>query len=313
MEITRVPDAPFGAIVYGAKLCGAIDKQDVERIWAALDQHLVLVFRAHQDPTDQELLAFGRKFGHIPRTGLTAGANPEHNEILLISNIVREGVKIGVGDAEWMNWHTDYSFRPRVSQLGVLAAVELPASGGGETAFTDMYRAFDGLPDVLKQELRTYRARHALRGGYEDVIVEEHRGEVSIDLDEPLLTPEGGTSTVHPVVARNPRTQRYALYVNPLNTKRILELDRERSDALLAELFKRAGEPSLTYAHRWQAGDIVMWDQLGLVHARKPFKRDERRMLRKVVTVFDDGAAPWRHFAAPAMKSGLERHDHKEC
>ncbi|HSP78368.1 MAG TPA: TauD/TfdA family dioxygenase [Myxococcaceae bacterium] len=298
MEITRIPDAPFGAIVYGAEFSGRIGKADIERIWAALDEYLVLAFRGHKDPTDEEMLAFARNFGHVPRTGLTAGANPDHNEILLISNIVQNEVKIGVGDANWMDWHTDYSFRPRVSQIGVLAAVELPPSGGGETVFTDMYRTFENLPDDLKERLLTYRARHALRGGYENVIVEEHQGEVSIDLNEPLILPEGGTSTVHPVVARNPRTGRHALYVNPLNTKQILELEREPSDALLKELFTRPGEPSLTYAHQWEPGDIVLWDQLGLVHARKPFNPQERRMLRKVVTIFDDAAAPWRHFAA---------------
>lgn len=298
MEITRVPDAPFGAIVYNAELLGRIGKPDLERIWAALDEHLVLVFRGHKDPSDEELLAFARNFGHVPRTGLTAGANPNHNEILIISNIVRDNVKIGVGDANWMNWHTDYSFRPRVSQIGLLAAVELPASGRGETLFTDMYRTFERLPDPLKQRLLTYRARHALRGGYEDVIVKEHQGEVSLDLNEPLILPEGGTSTVHPVVARNPRTARPALYVNPLNTKQILELDRDPSEALLNDLFTKPGEPSLTYAHPWEPGDIVMWDQLGLVHARNPFNPQERRLLRKVVTIFDDAAAPWRHFAA---------------
>ena len=197
-----------------------------------------------------------------------------------------------------MDWHTDYSFRPRVSQIGVLAAVELPVSGGGETVFTDMYSTFERLPADLQKRLLSYQARHSLRGGYEEVIVKEHQGEVSVDLNEPLISPEGGTSTIHPVVARNPRTGRHALYVNPLNTKQILELEREPSDSLLKELFTKPGEPSLTYAHRWEPGDIVVWDQLGTVHARQPFNPQERRMLRKVVTIFDDAAAPWRHFAA---------------
>ncbi|MFI1869973.1 neopentalenolactone/pentalenolactone F synthase [Streptomyces jumonjinensis] len=301
MDVSPISGSVIGAVVDGADLSGSIDEQQIEDIWAALDRHLVLVFRGHKDPSDEELMAFGRHFGHIPRTGLTTGANPDHNEILIISNVVENGQKIGVGNAEWMDWHTDYSFRPRVARLGFLAAVELPPGGGGETLFTDMYSVYDSLPDGLRERLHSYRARHALRSGYEDVIEEEHQGELSIEApdrepsaEEPLIPPEGGTSTVHPLIARNPRTGRRSVYVNPLNTKRVLELDRAASDELLQELFAKAGEPSLTYAHDWLPGDIVMWDQLGTVHARRPYDATERRTLRKVVTIFDSAVEPWR-------------------
>jgi pentalenolactone F synthase len=296
MDISPITGSSLGAVVRGADLSGNIDAGQIADIWSALDEHLVLVFRGHKDPSDEELMAFGRNFGHIPRTGLTTGAKPDHNEILIISNIVENDQKIGVGNAEWMDWHTDYSFRPRVSRIGFLAAVELPPSGGGETMFTDMYSAYESLPDDLRRRLNSYRARHALRAGYEDVIEEEHQGEVLIgDLDtETLISPEGGTATVHPLIARNPRTGRRAVYVNPLNTKRILELDPAASKELLQTLFGKAGEPSLTYAHDWVAGDIVMWDQLGLVHARRPYDPAERRNLRKVVTIFADPAEPWQ-------------------
>ena len=283
--------------MHGADFSGDIDDQHVADIWAALDKHLVLVFRGQKDPTDAQLMAFGRRFGHIPRTGLKAGANPNHNEILICSSIVENGQTIGVGTPQWMDWHTDYSFRPRVSQIGFLSAVELPRGGGGETLFTDMYTAYESLPEDLRQRLHTYRARHALRAGYEDVIEEGHQGEVTVaDLEKETLIPaEGGTVTVHPLIAQNPRTGRRAVYVNPLNTKRILELDLEASHELLKKLFATAGEPSRTYAHDWVLGDIVMWDQLGTLHARRPYNPMDRRKLRKVVTIFADPAEPWRH------------------
>ncbi|MGO4759860.1 TauD/TfdA dioxygenase family protein, partial [Streptomyces sp. 2MCAF27] len=127
MDVTPIPGAALGAVVHGAHVTGDMDKTQLEEIWAALDAHLVLVFRGHQTPSYEEFLAFGRRFGHIPKTGLTSGAHPDHNEILIISNLVEGGRKIGVGDAGWMDWHTDYSFRPRVSQVGFLEAMEVPA------------------------------------------------------------------------------------------------------------------------------------------------------------------------------------------
>ncbi|MET7916942.1 neopentalenolactone/pentalenolactone F synthase [Streptomyces avermitilis] len=296
MDVTRIPGSAIGAVVAGADFSGTIDDKQVEEIWQALDQHLVLVFRGHKDPSNDDLLMFARRFGHVPKTGLTTGASPDHNEILLISNILDEnGQKIGVGNAEWMDWHTDYSFRPRVSRIGFLAAVELPPSGGGQTLFTDMYTAYESLPDELRERLHSYRARHSLRSGYEDVIEEEYQGEVSIGgpAAKPFVAPEDGTATVHQLIARNPRTGRRAVYANPLNTKRILELDVTSSKDVLQQLFAKPGEPALTYAHEWLPGDIVMWDQLGTVHAKRAFDPTERRLLRKVVTIFDDPAEPW--------------------
>ncbi|MFJ9819199.1 neopentalenolactone/pentalenolactone F synthase [Streptomyces sp. NPDC101151] len=304
MDVSPIPGSSVGAVVHGADITPDLDDTAVERIWAALDRHLVLVFRGHQDPSNDELLGFGRRFGHIPKTGLTTGASPDHNEILIISNIVENGQKIGVGDAGWMDWHTDYSFRPRVSRIGFLAAVELPVSGGGQTLFTDMYAVYDSLPGELRQRLHAYRARHALRSGYEETIEESYQGEVSIasrggdPLPAATILPEDGTSTVHPLIARNPRTGRHAVYVNSLNTKRVLELDPTASKELLQDLCGHAGAPGLTYAHTWQPGDIVMWDQLGTVHAKTPFDPADRRILRKVVAIFDDPVEPWRAEAA---------------
>ncbi len=301
VEISPIPGAALGAVVQGAELTGDIDETTLSRIWSALDEHLVLVFRGHRDPSDEELLAFGRRFGHIPKTGLTTGANPDHNEILMISNVVVDGQKIGVGDAGWMDWHTDYSFRPRVSRVGVLAAVELPPSGGGQTLFTDMYTVYDSLPEEQRARLQGYRARHALRSGYEETIEEEFQGEVSIGaatggtrVPAAEILPEDGTSTVHPLITTNPRTGRHSVYVNPLNTKRVLELAPTASKELLQQLWAYAGLPELTYRHTWEPGDIVLWDQLGTVHAKTAFDPDERRILRKVVTIFDDPAEPWQ-------------------
>lgn len=298
MDVTPIPGAALGAVVHGAEITGDLDPARCAEIWAALDAHLVLVLRGHRTPSSEEFLAFGRRFGHIPKTGLTSGAHPDHNEILIVSNLVEDGRKIGVGDADWMGWHTDYSFRPRVSQVGFLEAVEVPASGGGETLFTDMYALYASLPPEERHRLRGYRVRHALRTGYEETIEEELQREVSLGESAGPIQPEDGTSTVHPLVARNPRTGRRCVYISTLNTKRIVDLAPDASRELLDELLAHAGKPEVTYAHTWRPGDIVMWDQLGTVHAKQPFDPAERRVMRQVVSIFDDPTAPWRTEAA---------------
>lgn len=293
MDITPIPGAALGAVVHGAQVTGDMDTTRAEEIRAALDAHLVLVLRGHETPSYEEFLAFGRCFGHIPKTGLTSGAHPDHNEILIVSNLLEDGRRIGVGDAGWMDWHTDYSFRPRVSQIGFLEAVEVPASGGGETLFTDMYALYESLSPEERRRLRSYRVRHALRTGYEETIEEELQGEVTLGERAGRIQPEDGTSTVHPLIARNPRTGRRSVYVSTLNTKRIVDLAPGDSRELLDQLLSHAGKPQYTYAHTWQPGDIVMWDQLGTVHAKRAFDPAERRVMRQVVSIFDDPTAPW--------------------
>jgi taurine dioxygenase/pentalenolactone F synthase len=294
MDVTPIPGAALGAVVHGAQVTGELDDTQVEEVWAALDEHLVLVFRGHDRPSCEEFLAFGRRFGHIPKTGLTSGAHPDHNEILIVSNLVENGRKIGVGDAGWMGWHTDYSFRPRISQVGFLEAVEVPSSGGGETLFTDMYALYESLSPAERRRLHSYRVRHALRTGYEETIEEELQGEVSLGEDAEDILPEDGTSTVHPLIARNPRTGRQSVYVSTLNTQRIVDLAPGDSRKLLDELLSHAGKPGYTYVHAWQPGDVVMWDQLGTIHAKQAFDPAERRVMRQVVSIFDDPAGPWR-------------------
>jgi len=294
MDVTPIPGAALGAVVHGVHVTGDMDQARSEELWRALDAHLVLVLRGHEIPSWEELLAFGRRFGHIPKTGLTSGAHPDHNEILIVSNLVEDGRRIGVGDADWMGWHTDYSFRPRVSQVGFLEAMEVPASGGGQTLFTDMYALYESLAPEERRRLHSYRVRHALRTGYEESIEEELQGEVSLGGSTEEIQPEEGTSTVHPLIARNPRTGRQSVYVSSLNTKRIVDLSPDDSRKLLDDLLSHAGDPRYTYAHTWRPGDIVMWDQLGTIHAKRPFDPAERRVMRQVVSIFDDPTAPWR-------------------
>lgn len=294
MDVTPLPGAPFGAVVTDADLDAHLTSSMIDTIWSALDTYLVLVFRGHTSPSPERFLTFGRHFGHIPKTGLTTGAHPEHNEILMVSNISENGRKLGVGDAEWMGWHTDYSFRPRVSQIGFLEALEVPISGGGQTLFTDTYSIYETLPATLQERLGHCRARHALRTGYERTIAQKLQREVSLGASNERIEPEDGTSTIHPLIARNPRTGRQSIYVSTLNTDRIVDLPDKEGAQLLDDLLDRIGRPEYTYAHQWRPGDLVMWDQLGTVHAKQPFDPSERRIMRQVVSIFDEPDAPWR-------------------
>ena len=64
----------------------------------------------------------------------------------------------------------------------------------------------------------------------------------------------------HPLVRRNPDSQQHAVYLNPIRIECIDGLERSESDALLDQLLEFCLQPEFYYRHRWQAGDVVLWD-----------------------------------------------------
>jgi len=91
----------------------------------------------------------------------------------------------------------------------------------------------------------------------------------------------------HPVFRKHPETGRTAVYVCPLMTEEIIGMDEAEGKAILDEIYALQREPRFIYAHKWQVGDFVMWDNRCLLHARTDFPRDQRRLLRRV-TIGDE-------------------------
>ena len=91
-----------------------------------------------------------------------------------------------------------------------------------------------------------------------------------------------GLTAVHPVVLSHPATGRPILFVNELMTDSIVELGADESESLLRELFASFDDPAITYHHRWQADDLIVWDNLALQHGRTEIPAGQRRSLRRI-------------------------------
>jgi alpha-ketoglutarate-dependent taurine dioxygenase len=128
-----------------------IDDASIAVIRTALLDHSVLLIPG-QVLTDPQLIAFGRRIGELdvsPLAYVEGQREREHPEVLIVSNVKRDGQPIGVlGDAEVV-WHSDNSYRETPLSYSLLHAVELPPSGG-ETCFASMYLAWETLPAELK-------------------------------------------------------------------------------------------------------------------------------------------------------------------
>ena len=268
MHIEKLTDV-VGARVTGLNLAEKLDDETHSKLHKAWLDHQVLVIPA-QDFTEDEQIRFARRWGNFPKRERyedRAEKNIADKSIMLVSNIRENGKPIGsLPDGEMM-FHTDGAYDEHPYNYTMLFAIELPSSGGN-TLFANMYAAFDALPGDIKQKLADCTAHHGYYSG-------------TVQRDQPIGNFNGEFS--HPVFIEHNETGRTALFVSRLLTLRINELPEAESDEILEFLFDHSEKREFIYQHEWQLGDLVMWDNRCLNHARTDFPREERRLLRRNV------------------------------
>ena len=266
--------AALAAEVQGLDLAGPLDAAALESLRAAWDEHLVLVFHG-QAMSDADLLAFSRHFGELDPPGPNPyGITflPEFPEINVISNVKdaedRPIGNLGAGEAVW---HADMTYIETPPKGAILYALEVPV-GQGDTYFANMVKAYEDLPDDLKSAIEGRKAIHdaahnsagMLRRGYEEV-------------SDPRQTP----GARHPLVRYDPATGRRALFLGRRPHAYVLGLAPAESDALLDRLWEHATQEKYAWAHKWRPGDLLMWQNLWVLHRRDGFDPDARRILHR--------------------------------
>jgi taurine dioxygenase len=271
MKISPLSKA-LGAEVTGLDLCQPLDETTANAIKDAFDQHIFVVFRAQELSEEDQLRAAGY-FGkvHIRRRP-TATRDPGgafDTPFMLVTNIVEDGKSIGVfGDGE-MWFHHDTSYYPEPHRATLLYSMKLP-SWGGNTCFSNMYKAYENIPHALRDRLE----------GKKVLQVHDYKRRERLDLDRIDL----GSVRHHeqPVFITHPATGRKALYISRLMSARIIGLSRDESEAALEQLFEISEDPAIVYEHEWKLGDLVIWDNWCSIHARKDFPREEPRLMRRL-------------------------------
>lgn len=266
-------DAPLGAEVRGIDLAKPLARNDVDAIEAAWRTRLVVV--AHgQSLSDPQLLAFSKYFGELDPPGPNPYGEPfnkEFPEINVISNVLENGKPIGnLGDGEAV-WHADMTYIDVPPKAAILHSLEVPP-GGGDTYFADMFTAYETLPADMKRIAEGKIAVHDasrnsagfLRKGYKEVT----------DVRETV-------GARHPLVRSDPATGRKALFLGRRPNAYIVGLDVADSEALLDALWAHATQKRFAMCHEWQVGDLLMWNNLSVLHRRDPFDPNSRRIMHR--------------------------------
>ena len=294
MDFTIHPLSPaIGTEIRGLDLSRPLDPATVAAIRAVWLDHCVVLFR-DQDIGATEQRRFVGYFGTIgARSNRLAKKRrhrvegPDYNsDVMLVSNIRQDGKPIGVLQDGELWFHHDMCYAEEPNRASFLYAIEVPKHGGN-TKFANMYRAYENLPQSLKDRIE---GRMVLQA-YDDV--QDAKLDLSVPLDEYM-------HYVQPAVIRHPETGRRALYINRLMTHRIEGLPQAESDALIDAVVAYAEDPANVYEHVWRPGDMLMWDNLCSIHARTDFPREERRLMRRFTIGGTRVQAAWDMSAASA-------------
>lgn len=263
-KVTKLSDA-LGAAITGIDLSRDLGPDTVTALRKAWCDNVILVFPGQKlSEADQE--RFCRHFGEL-EVVRSAALDPHHPHTLLITNVMDTGMQTALEDGE-MQFHYDQCYYEQPCDGSTLYALEVTKSGGN-TLFANCRRAYENLPDDFKHRIDGLRALN-----YYDYPAHATFRPDDFNPDAPQWT--------HPVVRTHDETGRKAIYVNRLMTIRIEDMGRAESDELLGRLFDAIEAPENIYEHRWQLGDLMLWDNRCSVHARTHFEPDDRRMMRRV-------------------------------
>lgn len=247
--------APLGAQIIGLDLSNRIDDPTFRAIEEVLHDRGVIVFR-DQRITEEEQIAFSRRFGGLEIHVATQYLKPGYPEILIVSNVVENGRHIGLADAG-QYWHSDLSYVANPSRCSLLYALEVPAREGvvlGDTMFASASWAYATLPQLMRTRLKDLSAIHRYSDRYR--MQQAAGGRAALSEEQLRRVPD----VRHPVIRLHPVTGRKVLFVNEGFTAFIEGMHEDESAAVLNELYRHITQPEALYRHIWRVGDLLMWD-----------------------------------------------------
>lgn len=150
MMSVRKSSSCLGADIDGLDLSQPLSDATFNEVRDALHRHHVFAIRG-QKLEPAALIEFSRRFGPPEPHVLDQFHHPQDSDILVLSNVVRDGKPVGLADGGTY-WHSDYSYLTIPARATVLYSVEVPKVGG-DTLFADQEQAYADLPDAMKKRI----------------------------------------------------------------------------------------------------------------------------------------------------------------
>jgi taurine dioxygenase len=276
MELDRLSER-IGVSVTGFDLAAPFSEADKGSLRKAMSDHALLLFR-HQDLAVEDQVRLVSVFANVWDE---KGDGSQH---IFVSN-AREGAVLGRPDG--LLFHSDCVYMPAPLAVLSLYALEMPKSPS-PTVFANNVTVVSDLPVDLQVRLADARGHFVGGlGGYERL--------------REATAPKDAKRVDHPVFYSDSLASRPPLIVDELYFDYFIGWDQDESDAVRAEIHRLAYADQNTYVHNWEVGDLVVWDNVGLQHSRKPVPEDGPRTLRRVVGL-DPSVTGYEHLTGAALE-----------
>jgi taurine dioxygenase len=270
----------FAAEISGINLASLSDG-DLAELRAVMCAHEVVVVRGQTlEPAQQS--AFSARLGPFGEVPFIATMD-EFPEVIRVVKEADEGAVFNFGGA----WHSDFSFQNEPPSFTILSAVDVPP-WGGDTCFASMTAAWNALHEPMQIRLRALNAVHSARDAYSPKMQALHTGMSGMQI---VCDESANDHRVHPLVPVHPETGKEVLFFNRAYVRDIEEMPNDEAQSLMSFLHLHTTDVKFMYRHRWQSGDVVIWDNRSTQHVALNDYAGFRRELRRTTIA---GESPQR-------------------
>ena len=262
-----------GAEVLGVTADALLEDPDLpQEILDALEANGALVFRGlHLD--DGQQVAFSKRLGRVE---ILPRAKGEHPEIFRVS---LDPAK--TPSAEYLKgtfvWHID-GMTEDIPIMATILSAHAVADEGGETEFASTYAAYEDLTDEEKERFESVRVIHTIEASQRTHKPNPTPEEVAIWRTRP--------PKVHPLIWTHD-SGRKSLVLGA-TTEGVEGMEPDEGRAFLDELLERSTRPDRVYRHEWSVGDLVIWDNRGVLHRACPYEPTSPRDMHRTTLHGDE-------------------------
>lgn len=251
---TRELKPGFGAEILGLDLASA-DASAMDAVVEVFNLRGAVVLR-NQTMIPEKLVALVGRFGEPEGHTLKQFTLPGYPNIYILSNKIVDGTPIGAHN-DGVGWHTDYSYKPEPVKCTMLYAVEVPPEGS-DTLLADLCAAYEELPAERREELDDMVLHHS----YVHFMSTREYGRRELPEEIKAANPD----VFHPLIRVHPADGRRALWASTGTVKGIVGMPTGESLKLIDELIEFSTQERFVYRHKWQVGDILIWDNRCTLH-----------------------------------------------
>jgi taurine dioxygenase len=269
----------FGAEILATSLNNA-GPETLGGVVDAFHRHGAILLR-DQKMTPADLLAFIALFGKADGHTLKQFTLPDYPNVYVLSNRIVDGRPIGAHN-DGVGWHTDYSYKAEPVMCTMLYAVEVPPEGS-DTLLADLCAAYQALSPARQRELDPLVLHHS----YQFFMANREYGRMELTPELKAANPD----VFHPLIRTHPSDGRKALWVSTGTVKGVVGIPNPDGLKMIDELVAFATRDEFVYRHKWQVGDVLMWDNRCTLHTGTLY--DDTKYIREMHRLWVKGDKPF--------------------